>query len=236
MAHAPAGKPEELASRLLALSPPGGAHTVVVRCGPDGVVLRSRQESLDLEASTKSSGHTHQAVSASPPAAETRANGSAELGLGGSKSTNSAISGVSIQAEAGWHVPAVADTSVVDVTGCGNAFCGGFLAALYHLSRQDSLELQPSRISPVPAASGPSAQSSEQGGEHVADSDRSSILARAAVWGCVAASIMAEHQGVPQPSIASFQVRLILGRALLEHTCCLCTPPRCCMRCTAFVT
>ena len=26
-------------------------------------------------------------------------------------------------------VPAIADTQVVDVTGCGNAFCGGFLAS-----------------------------------------------------------------------------------------------------------
>ncbi|GFR44586.1 hypothetical protein Agub_g5863, partial [Astrephomene gubernaculifera] len=30
-----------------------------------------------------------------------------------------------------YQVPAVADTRVVDVTGCGNAFCGGFLAALF---------------------------------------------------------------------------------------------------------
>lgn len=27
-------------------------------------------------------------------------------------------------------VPAVEDTDVIDVTGCGNAFCGGFLASL----------------------------------------------------------------------------------------------------------
>ena len=30
----------------------------------------------------------------------------------------------------GWAVPAVEGTQVVDVTGCGNAFCGGFLASL----------------------------------------------------------------------------------------------------------
>ena len=29
-----------------------------------------------------------------------------------------------------WAVPAVPETKVVDPTGCGNAFCGGFLAAL----------------------------------------------------------------------------------------------------------
>lgn len=29
-----------------------------------------------------------------------------------------------------WAVPAVPKTKVVDPTGCGNAFCGGFLAAL----------------------------------------------------------------------------------------------------------
>ncbi len=28
-----------------------------------------------------------------------------------------------------WSVPVVPDLRVVDVTGCGNAFCGGFLAA-----------------------------------------------------------------------------------------------------------
>ena len=28
-----------------------------------------------------------------------------------------------------WFVPAVPDLCIVDVTGCGNAFCGGFLAA-----------------------------------------------------------------------------------------------------------
>ncbi len=31
-----------------------------------------------------------------------------------------------------WAVPAVEDTRVVDVTGCGNAFCGGFLATHVH--------------------------------------------------------------------------------------------------------
>ena len=35
------------------------------------------------------------------------------------------------------EVPAVADTRVVDVTGCGNSFCGGFLATF---SRGGSLE------------------------------------------------------------------------------------------------
>lgn len=29
------------------------------------------------------------------------------------------------------HIPAVSGTNVVDVTGCGNAFCGGFLAGLH---------------------------------------------------------------------------------------------------------
>ncbi|WIA36335.1 hypothetical protein OEZ86_007657 [Tetradesmus obliquus] len=30
-----------------------------------------------------------------------------------------------------WHVPAVPGTRVVDVTGCGNAFCGGFVTGLH---------------------------------------------------------------------------------------------------------
>jgi sugar/nucleoside kinase (ribokinase family) len=29
-----------------------------------------------------------------------------------------------------WYIPAVADTNVVDPTGCGNAFCGAFLAGI----------------------------------------------------------------------------------------------------------
>jgi len=29
-----------------------------------------------------------------------------------------------------WHIPAVADTTVVDPTGCGNAFCGAFIAGI----------------------------------------------------------------------------------------------------------
>ena len=34
--------------------------------------------------------------------------------------------------EEGWRVPACAETRVVDVTGCGNAFCGAFQAARLH--------------------------------------------------------------------------------------------------------
>lgn len=34
------------------------------------------------------------------------------------------------QGNKAWDVPAVPGTKVVDTTGCGNAFCGAFLAAL----------------------------------------------------------------------------------------------------------
>ncbi|KAG7673137.1 putative Uncharacterized protein C16C9.01c [Nannochloris sp. 'desiccata'] len=57
-----------------------------------------------------------------------------------------------------WSIPVVADTNVVDTTGCGNAFCGAFLAGIQSRS-----------------------------GAEVAG-----MLATAA------ASVMAEHQGVPQ--------------------------------------
>lgn len=36
------GTTEELAHRLLALSPPGGADVVAVRCGPEGVLVARR--------------------------------------------------------------------------------------------------------------------------------------------------------------------------------------------------
>lgn len=36
-------------------------------------------------------------------------------------------------------VPAVEDTNVIDVTGCGNAFCGGFLASLDRTVSQSML-------------------------------------------------------------------------------------------------
>jgi bifunctional ADP-heptose synthase (sugar kinase/adenylyltransferase) len=70
------------------------------------------------------------------------------------------------------QVPAVPDTRVVDVTGCGNAFCGGMLAGL-------------------------------DAGLSVADSG---------AWGCVAGSIMAEHQGVP-----SADVQQLVGGVRAKH-------------------
>jgi sugar/nucleoside kinase (ribokinase family) len=60
--------------------------------------------------------------------------------------------------ENAWYIPSVADINVVDTTGCGNAFCGGFLAGIQ------------------------SGKGAEAAG----------VLATAT------ASIMAEHQGVPQ--------------------------------------
>eukprot|EP00879_Flechtneria_rotunda_P022940 GHRR01024248.1.p1 GENE.GHRR01024248.1~~GHRR01024248.1.p1 ORF type:complete len:330 (+),score=119.16 GHRR01024248.1:648-1637(+) len=75
------GSPEQLLQRLLV----AGASTVVLRQGPQGVLI----------------GHS--------------------------------------STQRMWQVPAVPGTQVVDVTGCGNAFCGGFLAAQHAgLDLQDS--------------------------------------------------------------------------------------------------
>lgn len=63
------------------------------------------------------------------------------------------------------QIPAVDGLQVVDVTGCGNAFCGGLL----------------------------SAWQSGQG------------LQESGMWGCVAGSIMAEWQGVPEETPAKLQ-------------------------------
>jgi hypothetical protein len=62
-------------------------------------------------------------------------------------------------------VPACLETTVVDVTGCGNAFCGAFLA-------------------------------SYAAGEG---------LLQAGLWGCAAASMIAEQQGVPPLPVLQFR-------------------------------
>ncbi|KAJ9522377.1 hypothetical protein QJQ45_008155 [Haematococcus lacustris] len=61
------------------------------------------------------------------------------------------------------EVPAVPDTQVEDVTGAGNAFCGGLLAALHHMRcapwlcgvTAARLEQEPGHSRPSPAAASP---------------------------------------------------------------------------------
>ncbi|KAG2435179.1 hypothetical protein HXX76_007262 [Chlamydomonas incerta] len=108
-------------------------------------------------------------------------------------------------------VPAVADTAVVDVTGCGNAFCGGFLAALYRGATPAQ------RTSAPVAAAGAGGANSGGGGAGPAAGSTSeacppawlarSDLAGAAAWGCVSASFMAEARGVPLAPIPQLQDR-----------------------------
>ncbi|PNW86482.1 hypothetical protein CHLRE_02g088300v5 [Chlamydomonas reinhardtii] len=167
----PAGSPAELARRLLALSPAGGADVVVVRCGPAGVLAARR---------------------AAP---------------GGGVSQQQ-LDGLAEAAEA-VMVPAVADTAVVDVTGCGNAFCGGFLAALY----RGAAEAQRT-TAPAAAGAGGDSSSGNGGAGAVASSEERAPawlaradLAGAAAWGCVAASFMAEARGVPLTPISQLQDR-----------------------------
>jgi len=71
------------------------------------------------------------------------------------------------------HVPAFGGTAVRDVTGCGNAFCGGFLAGLAGVPG----------LHGAPGIPGP-------GG-------RAEALRYALAWGHVSASFMAEAEGVP---------------------------------------
>ena len=89
-------------------------------------------------------------------------------------------------------VPAVPEVQPVDVTGAGNAFCGGFLALLLHKG--------------VLAGGGTNRASHlvnnfSRGrvGLQAVDPD---ALAQGSVWGSVAASLMIESQGVPQPPLA----------------------------------
>lgn len=82
-----------------------------------------------------------------------------------------------------WDVPAFLEdqSRLADVTGCGNAFCGGFMAGL---------------------VSGES-------------------LDRAACWGSAAASVMAEHVGVPTVPAGDARTRAEVRRrfeALLRRT------------------
>ncbi|KXZ47605.1 hypothetical protein GPECTOR_34g764 [Gonium pectorale] len=106
-------------------------------------------------------------------------------------------------------VPAVADTRVVDVTGCGNAFCGGFLAALYRGGRAVGKGTDPRPNNDVSGSDG--------GGSPAAGPPSwlgRSDLATAGAWGCVAASFMAEERGVPLTPIP--QLQEAARRRLLE--------------------
>lgn len=110
----------------------------------------------------------------------------------------------------------------MDVTGCGNAFCGGFLAALY----RGAAEAQRT-TAPAAAGAGGDSSSGNGGAGAVASSEERAPawlaradLAGAAAWGCVAASFMAEARGVPLTPISQLQVGgglgwlgvLVLGR------------------------
>lgn len=75
-----------------------------------------------------------------------------------------------------WMVPAVEATKVVDVTGCGNACCGGFAAHLL-ACQVTQLEKQ----------------------------CKAESLRDSAVWGCVSASFMAEADGIPQSTPLQLQ-------------------------------
>ncbi|KXZ47604.1 hypothetical protein GPECTOR_34g763 [Gonium pectorale] len=184
------GTPEELALRLLSLSPPGGADVVVVRCGPAGVLVARR-----------------------PPAlAEGRQPWGQEGALG------SQVEAAALEAEA-YQVPAVADTRVVDVTGCGNAFCGGFLAALYRGGRAAGKGTDPRPNNDVSGGDG--------GGSPAAGPPSwlgRSDLATAGAWGCVAASFMAEERGVPLTPIPQLQAKSVSFKADAAGVV-ICTPP-----------
>jgi len=183
----------QLALQLLALSPPGGANTVVVRCGADGVVLVARDPSMAKAANEGPDFNSTAFVC---------------------------------------HVPAVQSTDVRDVTGCGNAFCGGFVSALHrHRMHKKCRTFSPNADigSESPLDLGLSSRESilefesfvesvwiqriRNAASHSHSPSRASppvkagqcfefftfcaALADAAVQGCTAASFMAEVQGYP---------------------------------------
>jgi len=107
--------PLDTADMLLDAAGAGGASVVVVRRGEHGVLVKGR------------SGRAAGGGSGAPGAG-----GGAAGEAGGSRQQAAG-------AWEAWEVPAVADTRAVDVTGCGNAFCGGFLAA-YDRTKGNLLE------------------------------------------------------------------------------------------------
>ncbi|GLC36683.1 hypothetical protein PLESTF_001483900 [Pleodorina starrii] len=190
------GSPEELARRLLALSPPGGADVVVVRCGAEGVLVARR----------------------APVEPRTQQQAAASVGA----EAEAAAGPCMVEVEA-YRVPAVEDTAVVDVTGCGNAFCGGFLAAMYRgRSRGGTVSAVSGTVSaevsePSTSEAGPSAPAEGRGAGGAGQRQRppqrppawvrAGDLWMAGAWGCVAASFMAEERGVPMKRVADLQDR-----------------------------
>ncbi|GIL78363.1 hypothetical protein Vretimale_7719 [Volvox reticuliferus] len=210
------GHPEELAQRLLALSPPGGADLVVVRCGPEGVLVARRRASGEPPQGQK----PQQELCACAPWRKDELTTAVEAGKLEGQGAREVVEA--------YRVPAVADTAVVDVTGCGNAFCGAFLAALYRggggVSVKDGATSgyandTGSLISASSSASG--AESSASRAEFDAGSNwnqnakqnprptwvQTGDLQLAGAWGCVAASFMAEERGVPMTRVVDLQDR-----------------------------
>ncbi|GLI71434.1 hypothetical protein VaNZ11_016648 [Volvox africanus] len=206
------GRPVELAQRLLTLSPPGGADLVVVRCGPEGVLVARRRaprepqqgQELQLE------------LCAGAPWHEERITVAEAGGLEGEEN----------EVVEAYRVPAVADTAVMDVTGCGNAFCGGFLAALYNGSGDvgfggkdgaTSGHADHTRVSASVSGVESIISRTEFDSGSALDWNgkqnppptwvQSGDLRLAGAWGCVAASFMAEERGVPLMRVADFQDR-----------------------------
>ncbi|GIL57814.1 hypothetical protein Vafri_13053 [Volvox africanus] len=207
------GRPVELAQRLLTLSPPGGADLIVVRCGPDGVLVARRRTSREPQQGQK-------------PQLELWA------GAPWHKDELTAVKAGGLEEEEeievveAYRVPAVADTAVVDVTGCGNAFCGGFLAALYYGSGGGGLggkdgatsgQAGPTRVSGSASGVESSISRTELDSGSAWDANgkqnppptwfQTGDLRLAGAWGCVAASFMAEERGVPMTRVADFQDR-----------------------------
>ncbi len=126
------------------------------------------------------------------------------------------------------------DTHVVDVTGCGNAFCGGFLAALYRNGQPTATKtttttatVHTTNTNPANALADTNSSESDAAAAAAAAAPppwlHTSNLSAAGVWGCVAASFMAEARGVPTVAIPSLKVgrRASVGgtRQLTEGVC-----------------
>ncbi len=181
-----ADTPEELVARLLRLSPSGGADIVVLRYWK-GTADPACMDSGCL------------ITKATSPCATRR-------GAEGVLVARRSASGVEA-----FRVPAVADTCVADVTGCGNAFNGGFLAGAFRGAPPPGPQSQPELVGPAPTEEPAGTPAHTASAAGLASTScplwlRSADLSHAAAVGCVSAAFMAEARGVPQAPIPQLQV------------------------------
>uniref|UniRef100_A0A7R9VJX3 Carbohydrate kinase PfkB domain-containing protein n=1 Tax=Chlamydomonas euryale TaxID=1486919 RepID=A0A7R9VJX3_9CHLO len=117
------GPPEQLLQRLFEAAGDDGAHTIVLRRGEHGVLAACRARS------SADGGVGVGPAGVQQPRKENEAGLLGAVDASRAQEIQPSATSFPLPVLHAWRVPAVADTKVADVTGCGNAFCGAFLAA-----------------------------------------------------------------------------------------------------------